>query len=531
VAHEPSQGAEQVRAAEVIGALCLATDLGMGFPFEHGLQSTLAATRLADRLGVDPATASQVYYACLLSHAGCTTDAHVTAEVFGDSLTTHLNPVLYGSQREVVTGLIRALPEPESPAPVRALQVARGLPRIARVQRPHFTAMCEVAQMLADGVGLPSSIAGLLAHLTERWDGKGPLRRAKGEEIPLPMRIVHVAVDATFQRWLGGVERAARLASERAGGGLDPEVAACLADDAEEILALDPEASAWDEVLACEPEPRLTLEGEAIDRALSAMGGFADLISPYLTGHSAGVAELAAAAAKRCRLDATRATTVRRAALVHDLGRVAIGAGTWQRARPLTVGEWEQVRLHPYQTERVISRSPFLSGLASVAGAHHERLDGSGYHRGSSAAELALPARLLAAADAFHAMCEPRPHREPVAPKRAAEHLGREASAGRLDPDAVTAVVEAAGERVPRLERPAGLTEREAEVLGMLARGLQTKQVARGLGISVKTADSHIQHAYRKVGVSTRAAATLFAMEHGLIASGELPIVRAAPRS
>ena len=114
---------------------------------------------------------------------------------------------------------------------------------------------------------------------------------------------------------------------------------------------------------------------------------------------------------------------------------------------------------------------------------------------------------------------------------RAAEDLGREASAGLLDPDAVTAVVEAAGERVPRLERPAGLTEREAEVLGMLARGLQTKQVARGLGISVKTADSHIQHAYRKIGVSTRAAATLFAMEHGLIASGELPIVRAAPRS
>jgi HD-GYP domain-containing protein (c-di-GMP phosphodiesterase class II) len=261
------------------------------------------------------------------------------------------------------------------------------------------------------------------------------------------------------------------------------------------------------------------------------MGGFADLISPYLTGHSAGVAELAAAAARRCRLDATRATAVRRAALVHDLGRVAIGARTWQRAGPLTPGEWEQVRLHPYQTERVISRSPFLTGLAPIAGAHHERLDGSGYHRGSSAAELALTARLLAAADAFHAMCEPRPHREPVAPKRAAEDLGREASAGRLDPDAVTAVVEAAGEQVPRLERPAGLTEREAEVLGMLARGLQTKQVARSLGISVKTADSHIQHAYRKVGVSTRAAATLFAMEHGLIASGELPIVRAAPRS
>ena len=531
VAPEASQRAEHVRVAEVIGALCLATDLGMGFPFEHGLQTTLVATRLADRLAVDPATASQAYYASLLAHAGCTTDAHVTAEIFGDSLTAHFNPVLYGSQREVLTGLIRALPEPDRRAPVRAVEVARRLPRVVRVQRPHFTAMCEVAEMLADGVGLPSSTAALLAHLTERWDGNGPLRRAKGEEIPLPMRIVHVAVDATFQRWHGGTEHAARLARDRAGGGLDPDVAACLADNADEILALDPEASAWNEVLAHEPNPRPTLEGAAIDRALSAMGGFADLISPCFTGHSAGVARLVAAAAERCGLDAARATVVRRAGLVHDLGRVAIGARTWQQARPLTVDEWEQVRLHPYQTERVISRSPFLSALAPIAGAHHERLDGSGYHRGSSAAELALPARLLAAADAFHAMCEPRPHREPVAPTRAAEHLGREASAGRLDPDAVTAVVEAAGERVPRLQRPAGLTEREAEVIGMLAHGLQTKQVARSLGISVKTADSHIQHAYRKVGVSTRAAATLFAMEHGLIASGELPIVRDAPRS
>ena len=307
----------------------------MGFPFEHGLQTTLSANRLADRLGVDAATASQAYYACLLSRAGCTTDAHVTAELFGASLTTHLNPVLYGSEREVITGLIRALPEPEGPAPVRALQVARGFPRLARVQRPHFTAMCEVAQMLADGVGLPASIAGLLAHMTERWDGKGPLRRAKGEEMPLPMRIVHVAVDATFQCWLGGVEHAARLASEHAGGGLDPEVAACLVDDAEEILAPDPEASAWDAVLACEPEPRLALEGEAIDRALSAMGGFADLISPYLTGHSAGVAELADAAAKRCRLDVTSGHGSARGA--HPRPRAGRDRRrTWQRAGPLT---------------------------------------------------------------------------------------------------------------------------------------------------------------------------------------------------
>jgi HD-GYP domain-containing protein (c-di-GMP phosphodiesterase class II) len=531
VADDASAGEEQVRAAEVIGALCLATDLGMGFPFEHGLHTTLVASRLAERLGVDRATASQTYYACMLSHAGCTTNAHVTAEVFGDSLTTHLNPVLYGSGREVLAGLLRALPEPDRAGPIRALQVARRFPRLAREQRPHFTAMCEVAEMLAEGVGIPPRVQGLLAQLTERWDGKGPLRRAKGEEIPLPMRIVHVAVDATFQRLIGGEEHAVRVVREHAGVGLDPEVAACLADDAGEVLALDPEASAWDEVLAREPPPPMALKGGAIDRAVSAMGSFADLISPYLAGHSVGVAKLAAAAATRCRLDAPGEVALRRAALVHDLGRVAIGARTWQKPGPLTADEWEQVRLHPYHTERVLSRSPFLAALAPVAGAHHERLDGSGYYRGVAGADLTLPARLLAAADAYHAMTEPRPHREPLPAERGAEELAREVSEGRLDAEAVAAVVGAAGQRAPRLERPAGLTDREAEVVGLLARGLQTKQVARALGISVKTADGHVQHAYRKIGVSTRAGATLFAMEHGLIARGELPIARPAVRS
>jgi HD-GYP domain-containing protein (c-di-GMP phosphodiesterase class II) len=531
VTKQVAQDGGPVRSAEVIAALCLATDLGMGFPFEHGLHSTLIATRLAEYLGVDPATASRTYYACLLSHSGCTTDAHVTAEVFGGSLTTHFNPVMYGSRRELLSGLVRALPPPESAGPVRVLQTARGLPRMARTARPQFTAMCEVAQILADGVGLPPSVQGLFDHLFGRWDGKDPLARAKGDEIPLPIRIAHVAVDAAFQRLLGGEEHAAHVIRERAGHAFDPEVAACLTENAGEILALDTEASAWDEVLAREPHPRLTLQGEAIDRALKSMGSFADLISPYLAGHSLGVADLAAEAAQRCRLDAAGKVAVRRAALVHDLGRVSIGPRIWQKPGPLSADEWEQVRLHPYHTERVLSRSPFLSALARVAGAHHERLDGSGYHRASAGAELPLPARLLAAADAYHAITEPRPHREPRAREQAAEELAREASAGRFDPDAVTAVVEAAGQQVPRIERPAGLTEREAEVVGMLARGLQTKQVARALGISVKTADRHIQNAYGKIGVSTRAAATLFAMERGLITWGELPIARPALRS
>jgi HD-GYP domain-containing protein (c-di-GMP phosphodiesterase class II) len=523
------QATEQVRTAEVIATLCLGTDLGMGFPFEHGLHTTLIATRLADRLGVDRDTAAQVYYASLLFHAGCTTDADVTIQVFGGSLTAHLNPVIYGSERQVLAALLRALPDPDQPAFRRAAQTARRLPRMVRAQRPQLTAHCEVAQMVADGVGAPSPVRDMLAHMLERWDGHGPLGRSKGDEIPRAMRIVHVAIDAGLQRMLGGTEHAAGLVRERAGKGLDPEIAARFADDAAAILPADGETSVWDEVLACEPQPPLALEGEAIDRALVAMAGFSDLISPYLTGHSAGVAELASAAAGRGRSDPAELTAIRRAGLVHDMGRVAVHPRIWQQPRALTADEWEQVRLHPYHTERVLSRSPFLSQLAPVAVAHHERLDGSGYHRGCPGADLPFPARLLAAADAYRAMCEPRPHREALPPDRAAKTLAGEASAGRLDADAVTAVIEAAGHAAPRLERPAGLTEREAEVVAMLARGLQTKQVARELGISVKTADRHVQNAYGKIGVSTRAAATLFAMEHGLVAWGELPI--AQPRS
>jgi HD-GYP domain-containing protein (c-di-GMP phosphodiesterase class II) len=367
--------------------------------------------------------------------------------------------------------------------------------------------------------------------VTERWDGMGPLRRAKHEQIPLPMRIVHVATDAAFQRLVGDADRAVRLVRERGGHGLDPDVAACVADAGPEILALPVQASAWEDVLSLEPPPRLTLERDGLDRALAAMGHFADLVSPYLSGHSSGVAELAAAAAQRCRLDATGVAAIRRAGLVHDLGRVAVHARIWQKDGPLTADEWEQVRLHPYHTERVLSRSPFLASLARVAEAHHERLDGSGYHRAAAGAELGLPARLLAAADAYHAMREPRPHRPALTPEDAAQALGEQARAGRFDADAVMAVVEAAGHAPPRLERPAGLTEREAEVVALLARGLQTKQVARALGISLKTADRHIQNAYRKIGVSTRAAATVFAMEHGLVAWGELPISRPPARS
>jgi HD-GYP domain-containing protein (c-di-GMP phosphodiesterase class II) len=528
----PPEG-QSVRAAEVIATLSLATDLGIGVPLEHGLHSTLFAMRLADRLGVAPETASQTYFACLLFYVGCTANSDVAAEIFGadDSLTRYATPARFGSRAEMVAGFLRAVAPPGSTPLVRAGQLARGLPRVAAVFKEHLAASCEVAHMLTDRLGLPRSVGALFQHVAERWDGKGQPGRARHEQIPLPVRIVHVARDAAFQRMLGGDEYAARVVGERAGHAFDPDIAAVFSDEAAEILALDTAVSAWEGTLAVEPHPWLTLEGEAIDRALAAMGDFTDLASPYLVGHSGGVAELAAAASERCRLGPAEAVLVRRAGLLHDLGRVAVPVRIWQKEGPLTADEWERVRLHPYYTERALTHSSFLSELAAVGSSHHERLDGSGYHRGLSAAMLATPARLLAAADAYHAMTEPRPHRAPLSPEQAAKTLGEECRAGVYDADAVGAVLEAAGQRVPRIARPAGLTEREAEVIALLARGLLTKEIAAVLGISAKTADRHIEHAYRKIGVSTRAAAALFAMEHGLATLGELPMAPTPTRS
>lgn len=270
-------------------------------------------------------------------------------------------------------------------------------------------------------------------------------------------------------------------------------------------------------MLAAEPRPWLELSGEGIDRALGAMGNFSDLVSPYLSGHSARVAGLAARTAQVCDLSADQVARVRRAGLVHDLGRVAVHPAVWQKEGGLNVDDWEQVRLHSYHTERILDRSPFLADIATVASCHHERLDGSGYHRRLGASALSLEARLVATVDAFCAMTEPRAHRPPLGPGAAAEILTGQAEERVHDPEMVAAILEVVGLPPLPIRRPAGLTKREAEVLGLIARGLQTKQVARSLDISAKTADHHLQSAYRKIGVSTRAAATLFAMEHGLV--------------
>ena len=230
------------------------------------------------------------------------------------------------------------------------------------------------------------------------------------------------------------------------------------------------------------------------------------------------MADLAGGAAGRVGLPADERTALRHSALLHDLGRVAIPSSVHDKPRALTPAEWELIRLHPYQTERILARAAPLAQLAPLAGSHHERLDGSGYHRAAPATQLPVPARLLAVADAYEAATRPRPYRAARTPEAAAALLRDEARRGRLDEACVEAVLDESAGAPRRRRRAEGrLSEREAEVLGRIAIGASTKTVAAELGITDKTVRHHLEHAYDKLGVSTRAAAVVVALELGLI--------------
>jgi HD-GYP domain-containing protein (c-di-GMP phosphodiesterase class II) len=488
----------------------MATDLGMGLPFGHGLDSVVVGMRLADRLGVDRTTAAQTFYGGLLFYGGCTADADVQADLFPDGLTDYWTAVMFASQRKSMAGVFRALSAGDGGRVVRRVQAAAKLPRAGRGFRHHTEALCEVAEMVATGVGLPQSVSSLFRLLTERWDGGGPLGRAAATELPLAIRIVHVARDASFQCLLHGPAVAVDVVRDRAGGAFDPSVVDALSVD---MLAATDGAGAFD----AEPEPHLMLEGAQIDDALTSFAAFADLAD--VVGHSSAVADLGERAAKQLGWADDEISLVRRGALVQDLGKVGVPFRIWHQERRPSADDWEKIRLHPYYTERCLSGSPYFRTVVRVAGRHHERLDGSGYYRGLTGSDLDPHARLLATTDAYQSMLEARPGRAAMTEADAAGRLRAAGSAGELDPRTVAAVLESAGHPRPRVTGPDGLTPREEQTLMLLAQGFATKQIGRTLGVTAKTADHYVQQVYAKIGVSTRAAAAVYAVQHRLAAA------------
>ncbi|WP_028067629.1 HD domain-containing phosphohydrolase [Solirubrobacter soli] len=510
----------RLRLAELIAALSLATDLGLGLPQEHVLRQCRIALGLAERVGVEPAERAAVYYVAMLAWVGCTADSHELASRFGDEIALRADAHHTDLAGLPLMGfMLRRVGEGRPPlkrAQMAATLVATG----GRGATEAMTAHCRVAAVFAQRLGLGPEVQQPLLHVFSRWDGKGLPKGTSGESLPPAIRLVHIASIAEVHHRVHGVDGAIAVTRERAGGQFDPRLAEAFADCAHDLLGQLADESSWDAVIAAEPALDTPLTEAALDGALEAVADFADLKSPWFTGHSRGVARLAAGAAQRAGLPEHAVMELKRAGLVHDLGRSGVPNTIWDKPGPLTDAERERVRLHPYYTERVLARPTALAGLGALAACHHERLDGSGYHRTLPGSALSPSARILAAADVYHAMTEARPHRPARTPEQAAVELREAARAGRIDADAAEDVLAAAGHATRGAReraRPGGLTARELEVLLLVARGASSRDVARRLTIADKTARNHVERIYSKLGVSTRAEASLYAMRHGLI--------------
>ncbi len=511
----------QVRLAELVATISLGTDLGLGQPMEHVIRQTIIALRLADMLGLDEDERVVVYYSGLLAWVGCHTDAYEQAKWFGDDIGMKRDAMFAG---DGVSDLVRLLATRlgsggtvvDRARTTFAFPVV-GLRWLSSILESHWKATDALAEQLGLGEGVRRS----LMESYERWDGRGVAGR-KGDDILLTSRLVYLAdVVAAFER-LGGRAAAVDMARERSGSQFDPALVDLFCAHATEVLDGLDQDSHWEVVLRSEPGLARTVPEPELDSALAAIGDFADLKSPFFIGHSRTVSALARAAAIQLGLTAEEATRVRRAGLVHDLGRLGVSNGIWDKKTPLTVSERERIRTHPYLTERMLSFSPKLAELGAIAVAHHERLDGSGYPRALSGNQISMPARVLAAADRYACLAEDRPYRPAAEPDDAARDLREDVRSGRLDGDAVEAVLSAAGHRVRRRRAwPGGLTGREVEVLRLLAKGLSNRQIAGRLVLSPKTVGAHVEHIYAKTGANNRATAGLFAMRHGLMSDFE----------
>jgi HD-GYP domain-containing protein (c-di-GMP phosphodiesterase class II) len=512
----------RVRLAELVASLSLGVDLGFGQPMEHVLRQCLIALRLAERVGLDADQRLVVYYTSLFVNVGCHSDAHEQAKWFGDDIS--LKALKYQHEQRSFSGAAATMRLLGSGhPPLHRFRVGiefafAGAKDVNNMIARHAA----LARILAEQLGLPVAVQEAVGSSYEQWDGRGWPGRLKGAAVPIAARLAQLSEFVEVAHRVGGVEAAKALARKRAGAQFDPELCDTLCTDAEEVLSASVDGQSWESVIAAEPALALWLTGEEFDAALLAVADCVDLKTPYLLGHARAVSDLVTTAAEGLGLATDEIRTVRRAGLVHGLGRLGISNAIWDKQGPLGSGEWERVRMQPYLTERMLHQSESLAPLGAIAVQLRERLDGSGYPRGLAGAAISPSARLLGTADVYQSLTELRPHRDAMPARDAAQLLRAEVKRGKLDGDMAEAVLAAAGHATrKRRKTPSGLSPREIEVLRLLSRGLSSKQIAAHLFITPKTARNHIEHIYLKIGATSRVTAGLYAMQQGLLADSD----------
>jgi HD-GYP domain-containing protein (c-di-GMP phosphodiesterase class II)/DNA-binding CsgD family transcriptional regulator len=514
-----------LRLSEFVATLALAQDNAFGQPLESQLRSCLLATWICEAAGVEKDVRETAYWVALLRYVGCTGHAHEVATVFGDEIAIRAQTLVHDAANpaEVMHDVVKFATAGHTPE--EREQIIQMIQQTAREWAVHnFSSGCEVADMLVQRLAFGPAVRDALRFTFERWNGNGYPAHVAGEAIPAAMRVVHLSQDMEAIGRLFSPERALAAALDRRGRTYDPALADVFVEHGQawfdKLARIDP----WDAVLDLEPEPRRTLDGPDLDNALTVAADFVDLKSPYMAGHSRRCAQLAADAARVIGLSEDAISALRRAALVHDFGTTAVPNSIWDKPGPLTRAEFDRVELHPMLTEQMLRRSPALAVLNPAACAHHEKSDGSGYHKRMRGDGADPGAGVLAAVEVYVGMTTERADRPPFSAEDAAAELRRLVAQGVLEPRTAHSVLVAAGHGEPtspapsRTKHPGGLSSREVDVLRLAARGLTTKAIADRLYISPKTADHHIQHIYDKIGVSTRAAAALWAMQHAVVA-------------
>src|SRR5919201_2367679 len=377
-----------IRAAELVGALSLATDLGTGQPLEHAMRTAVLAVRLGELAGASAEELADTYYVALLHASGCTSNSHEATQLFGEDIMHRAAFFLIDpADPEQVLAFYRTHVGPGRPPEVRERMIEAAISNPVRA-RDSFAAMCEVAQRFARWLELGPGIEAALEYVFARWDGKGLPRDVGGEALPLPARLLHVARDYSLFLSAADADDARAVLERRAGAAYDPRLAELAVRHFDDVCAELDDTRMWEQALASEPFPHVRLSGDRIDAGFAAFAALTGLKSPWLREHSTDVADLADAAAWRLGLPVETVELLRRAALAADLGRVGVSNAIWEKPGPLGFGEWERVRLHPHFTERAFSQSQALAPIGLLAGSHHERLDGSGYHRGMRGSAL-----------------------------------------------------------------------------------------------------------------------------------------------
>lgn len=510
-----------LRLAELVGALSLATDLAAQNPPETALKTALLSVAFARHLGVEGQELSDVYYLALLYHVGCLGAAEEVGRVSaGDdgSLRRAFAEADYRDMPKMFRLAVTELANQSSPLD-RVRAVASFIGAGSDLNVSTHLACCEAAARLAERLGAGPHVARGLNEVIARWDGQvfpGPA----GEDISRIARISHLIRIAGVHSIGREAADGAEVVRRRRGGELDPMLADEFLKIYPDLLAIVGEGSVWDQALEAEPRPHRLVPQAHLEELTLAIADFSDIKSTFTLGHSRRVGDLAGAAAACLGLTPPEQQQARMAGYVHDLGSVSVPQRVFTKNGSLNRPELEAVRLHTYHTERILSAARPLRPLAALAGLHHERLDGSGYHRGAGPTSLSPPARILAAAEVYQALLEERSWRPANSPKAAANQVADDAVNGKLDRAVVMAILEAAGERPGprRVGWPSDLTDREVDVLRLVAAGRSNREIARALSVSEATAHTHTVNIYAKTGVHSRAGIALFAIEHDLAA-------------